>query len=587
MSRLSLHSIDPQPAPEDGWRHDERLLARWVHDHSGNAALACVAAWLRRAESLGDSCLGLSAAQRCGSPGWSRDAIADLRRQPMVGDGSQRTPLVIDASARCYWWRSWRHETRIVELLAPRLTPPADAPPPQDLLDRLCADTDPVHGSAQRRAIASCTRQLLVVTGGPGTGKTRTALRLLLLRQLLAGAHAPGSALRVALAAPTGKAAHRLNMALSLDAAALCALDPGLLPACTALLNQPAQTVHRLLGWSPSLRCFRRGRERRLAADLVLVDEVSMLDLSSLRALCEALSDSASLVLLGDAEQLTSVASGSVLDDIVQALEDHPSGPVIRLQHVFRSDPQLLPALAAARQGDADRLLQLGADAPQAISYQSIRSPAELARRLQDWAARLAAAIAEPAAARGESAARRLLAAWQQRQLLCALREGRFGAAAASEHIDSLLAQTLGWAAHGAGAPGHSLIVLRNDYARGLFNGDTGVLLPDDCGRLHAWFPPAHDEPALRRFPPSELPEHASASALTVHKAQGSEYDHVALLLPPHPELALLDRQLVYTALSRARHGLSIWADESTLRAALQRRSLRQGGLRERLKQAL
>jgi exodeoxyribonuclease V alpha subunit len=256
---------------------------------------------------------------------------------------------------------------------------------------------------------------------------------------------------------------------------------------------------------------------------------------------------------------------------------------VVRLQHVFRSDSQLLPVFAAARQGDADRLLQLSAESPQALDYQRISSPAELARRLQDWAEQLASTIAEATAGRGESAAHRLLTAWQQRQLLCALREGPYGAAAVSEHIDALLAQQLGRAEGSTHAPGHSLIVLRNDYLRGLFNGDTGVLLPDDSGRLYAWFPPAGDEPVLRQFLPGDLPEHASAAALTVHKAQGSEYGHVALLLPPHAELALLDRQLIYTALSRARHRLSIWSEESTLRAALQRRSVREGGLRERL----
>lgn len=577
MSLLSMPPFDPQPRPEDGWRSDERLLASWVRSHGGSPTLALVAAWLRRAESQGDSCLQLDAPQRCGSPGWSAEEIAALRAEPMVSAGEQRLPLVIDADGRCYWWRSWRHEIRIADTLGLRLGSRDDGPRLEALVERLFTGSDARYDAAQRKAVRRAGQRLLVLTGGPGTGKTRTALRLLMARQLLSA-----EPLRIALAAPTGKAAQRLNESLQQGAAQLPA-DEDLGRACAHLLAQPAQTVHRLLGWSPSQRRFRHGRQQTLPVDVVLVDEVSMLDLGTLRALCDALPDAAMLVLMGDAEQLSSVASGSVLDDIVQALEDRDAGPVVRLSHGFRSDSALLPALEAARRGDGAALLAECAAHPGALSQHRLPDGGALSARLAGWAAQLAEAIAGPASGAGEDAARSLLHAWQSRQLLCALREGRFGAKAAAEQIDAALALALGHPGTLRHWPGRSLIVLRNDYARGLFNGDIGVLLPDPQGRLRAWFGAAEGAGALRDFAPGDLPEHASAAALTVHKAQGSEYGHVALLLPPNPDLAVLDRQLVYTALSRARHAVELWCEPDSLGAALARRSLRNGGLRQRL----
>ncbi|MCK7592794.1 exodeoxyribonuclease V subunit alpha [Pseudomarimonas salicorniae] len=585
MNRLSLLPFEPVPAPEDGWRPEERMLASWIRGHGGSEALAAVAAWLRRAESQGDSCLPLGTPQRCGSPGWDAAVIDTLRGERLVSDGAARAPLVIDAAGRCYWWRSWRHELRIAKVLGARLQVPAADDTRAALVERLFAGSDAAHDQAQRRAVAAADAPLLVLTGGPGTGKTRTALRLLLMRQLLADRAGRGEPLRIALAAPTGKAAHRLNESLQQGAEQIVALDPQLGETCARVLAQPARTVHRLLGWSPSMRRFRHGIEERLAVDLVLLDEVSMLDLGTLRAVCDALPENAGLVLLGDAEQLSSVASGSVLDDVVQALEGRVGGPVVRLDHGFRSDAALMPALGAARQGDADGLLMLCREEA-ALDFRPLTDATGLSARLDAWAGQLVETIAPLAAGRGEPAARALLAAWQRQQLLCALREGRFGAAAAAEHIDTLIREALGHPPESRLWAGRSVIVLRNDYSRGLFNGDLGVLLPGDDGQLRAWFAPAGSDPALRAFAPGDLPEHASASALTVHKAQGSEYDRIALILPPNPALALLDRQLVYTALSRARHGFELWADEPTLRAALARRSLRQGGLRERLMRA-
>lgn len=585
MSGLSLTPLDPQPAPEGGWRSDERLLATWVRSHGGSELLASVAAWLRRAESGGDSCLALSTPQRCGSPGWSAEQIAALRAESLVGDGGHRSALVIDESARCYWWRNWRHEVRIAEVIGARRQV-AEAQPGQGIgpgidavIARLFSDGDPNHDAAQREAVRRATTRLLILTGGPGTGKTRTALRLLLARQLLAV-----RPLRMALAAPTGKAAQRLNEAFQQGAAELSAqADPELDEALQQVLQQPAQTVHRLLGYAPSSRRFRYGRAQPLQLDVVLVDEVSMLDLDTLRALCEAIPSDALLVLMGDAEQLGSVASGSVLDDIVQALEAGPESPVVRLSHAFRSDAVLLPALQAARHGDVAALLaELDRELP-ALELHPVADARAIEPLVRHWAQQLVERIRSLVEGRGSETAARLLAAWQAQQLLCALREGRYGALDLAGRIDDALRHALGVPIEQVQFAGRSLMVLRNDYARGLFNGDLGVLLPDHDGVLRAWFAPSPGESAPRAFAPGDLPEHASAAALTVHKSQGSEYERIALLLPPQIDHALLDRQLVYTALSRARRGIHLWCSPAVLEAALRRRHARIGGLRDKL----
>ena len=589
MSARLLEHYDPPGMLEDGWRPEERLVATWVRAHGASDALSTAVAWLARAESMGDSCLALAEPQRCGSPGWPTSAVAALRTEPLVGDGASVVPLVIDDHNRLYWWRNWRHEQVISETLGRRIGTRGSNPAAnnasdsnaQAIVDMLFADSDGAHDAAQREAVRRAGEALLILTGGPGTGKTRTALRLLLASQLTSE-----QPLRIALAAPTGKAAQRLNEALQQGATALretsaAPPDSAVYSALQALLTEPARTVHRLLGYSPTSRRFRYGRGRPLDVDVVLVDEASMLDLDTLRALCDALPSRAALVLMGDAEQLGSVSTGSVFDDIVQTLEDGEGSPVVRLSYGFRSDAALTPALDATRWGDADRLIEQCSD--RSATLHDVPDRHALAHRIHDWARSTVQRIAPLAHGRGEEAARELLSAWHGRQVLCALREGDFGAERIAVRLDAALAETLGVPADRRDFAGRSVLIRHNDYGRALFNGDLGVLLPDHNGRLRAWFPPSGGETAMRAFAPEDLPGHTSAAALTVHKSQGSEYGHVALVLPPSPHLELLDRRLVYTALTRARDSFELWCDEAVLRAALARRSGRVGGLRDKL----
>ncbi len=323
-----------------------------------------------------------------------------------------------------------------------------------------------------------------------------------------------------------------------------------------------------------------------------------MIDLAMLRALLHAVKPEATLILVGDADQLTSVATGSVLMDIVAALESGRGGDLVRLDHSFRAQRHLVALNEAVRAGNPAAVADAIAAAPDAIGMREVESAAQLAERLARWAQDLAASgdlrptlpgaggegVASPSTAEARAeCVRAALAALAQRQLLCALREGPFGAQAADTVIERALRKAWRIGANAEWYAGRAVIVTRNDYAARLFNGDVGICLADSDGRLRVWFEAPGTHGAVRGFAPNTLPLHEGAFAITIHKSQGSEYDRAAVLLPPDSENRILSRQLLYTAVSRARHGVELWATPAALETALRRPISRQGGLRDRL----
>lgn len=461
---------------------------------------------------------------------------------------------------------------------------------------------DPSDRQAQAAALA-LRRALLLVTGGPGTGKTTTIARLLLLR--LAQARAAGlPPPRIALAAPTGRAAER--MAESLRAAVARALADGIDLALAEALPAGASTLHRLLGVIPDLPRFRHDADNPLPFDLIVIDEASMVDLPLMCKLVEAVADGAQLILLGDADQLPSVEAGDVLAAILQAAgpgdalqaddaqalqpllgdsavaRDHGglAGHRVHLLRGYRQaqDFALAPLADAVRSGDADGALRL------------LRDGQLAGVRFHDG-------VDDPLAAGGDA----LLAHWRalgdaddpaqalraaaRLRLLTAVRAGPQGARGLNARIEQLLAETASGARRlGAAAPwfhGRLLLITENSYRHGLFNGDVGICLRDAQGTLVAWFDGAGDG-QVRGFHPAALPAHESAFAMTVHKAQGSEFDEVWLQLPAR-DARVLSRELVYTGITRARRALHIAASEPVLRAALARHAARISGLAWRL----
>ncbi|WP_440985343.1 exodeoxyribonuclease V subunit alpha [Xanthomonas sontii] len=461
---------------------------------------------------------------------------------------------------------------------------------------------DPSDRQAQAAALA-LRRALLLVTGGPGTGKTTTIARLLLLR--IAQARAAGlPPPRIALAAPTGRAAER--MAESLRAAVARALADGVDPTLAEALPAGASTLHRLLGVIPDLPRFRHDADNPLPFDLIVIDEASMVDLPLMCKLVDAVADGAQLILLGDADQLPSVEAGDVLAailqaagpgdalqaDDVQALQpllghsavahDHGglAGHRVHLLRGYRQaqDFALAPLADAVRSGDADGALRLlrdgqlagvqfhdGVDDPLAAGGDAL---------LAHW--RALGDADDPAQA---------LRAAARLRLLTAVRAGPQGARGLNARIEQLLAETASGARRlGAASPwfhGRLLLITENSYRHGLFNGDVGICLRDAQGTLVAWFDGAGDG-QVRGFHPAALPAHESAFAMTVHKAQGSEFDEVWLQLPAR-DARVLSRELVYTGITRARRALHIAASEPVLRAALARHAARISGLAWRL----
>ncbi|MHC9083788.1 exodeoxyribonuclease V subunit alpha [Luteimonas sp. RIT-PG2_3] len=482
----------------------------------------------------------------------------------------------------------------------------------------------------QARAAASALRHsLLLVTGGPGTGKTTTITRLLVL--LTAQAAAAGKpAPRIALAAPTGRAAERIAESLRNAVQALTAL--GIAPALCEHLPTTGTTLHRLLGTIPDSPRFRHHADNSLPVDVVVVDEASMIDLPLMAKLVDAVADGARLVLLGDPDQLPSVEAGDVLSGILRAAGDGSTltdddaralqpllgntsgdatdlggsrfpGRHVHLRRGYRQSEalQLAPLASAVRAGDSQAALALlrRGELSGVQFHEGLADPLQTHRQplLAHWTA--LADSERPADA---------LALAGRLRILTAVREGPQGARGLNARIEALLTERLQSAgALQAGSTGQGyfhgrlLLITENSYRHRLFNGDIGICLrsaaspssgrseaspllganADDDGALMAWFPgddPQHPRP----FHPAALPAHESAFAMTVHKAQGSEFDDVWLLLPARFN-RVLSRELVYTGMTRARQTLHLAASADVITDALARHASRWSGLGWRL----
>ena len=516
-------------------------------------------------------------------------------------------PLVLEGGL--LYLRRYREYERALALglqrIATQPVPEAGIEPLALLFARLFPQA--THDDRQARAAALALRHaLLLVTGGPGTGKTTTTARLLVL--LVAQAlHAGRASPRIALAAPTGRAAERMaeSVRQAVQALAAMGVDADLLAA----LPTSGTTLHRLLGTIPDSPRFRHDGDNPLPFDVVVVDEASMIDLPLMAKLVDAVASGTRLVLLGDPDQLPSVEAGDVLAAILGAvgegdamergdadvlrplLGDADSTSVlaqeggearfpgirVHLQRGWRQSEalDLAPLAAAVREGDADAALaQLRAGTLSNVHFhEGLADPLELQRDALLAHFRALGHAATPADALAQSTRLRLLTA---------VREGPQGARTLNARIERLLAE-----GGGAGrAPqghfqGQLLIVTENSYRHRLFNGDIGVCLRDTAGTLVAWFP-GDDAGHPRAFHPAALPAHESAFAMTVHKAQGSEFDTVWLLLPARGN-RVLSRELVYTGITRARRALHVAGSEAVIREALARHAGRWSGLGWRL----
>jgi exodeoxyribonuclease V alpha subunit len=469
-----------------------------------------------------------------------------LAASPLVAVGEESgdaRPLRL-VGRSLYLDRYWREERQVAaDLLALAGEAPGTVTP--EPFARLFEP-----GRQREAAETALRRRFAVIAGGPGTGKTTTVARILalLLEQ--------GDPL-VALAAPTGKAAARLIEAVHDEAAKIDISDE----VRARLLGLEASTLHRLLGWRPGTRSrFRHDRGNRLPHDVVIVDETSMVSLSLMARLVEAVRADARLILVGDPGQLTSIEAGAVLGDIVG-----PAGEgIVVLERVHRYGAGIAELAEAIRRGDGD-----GAVAALGGVTWIADDALDPVREAAVGAAR---GVAEAARAGDGLRAIEALGAFR---LLCAHRRGPHGVSGWTALIEAWL----GHEAIGDWYVGRPLLVTENDYALRLYNGDTGVVIAAGDGQVSAAFERAGQ---IVEFSPTRLAAVDTVYAMTVHKSQGSQFSTAAVLLPD-PGSPILTRELLYTAVTRAREELILVGSEEAVRAAVARPVARASGLRSRL----
>lgn len=491
--------------------------------------------------------------------------LAVLRGSPLLGE----TPVLrLYQDRLLYLDRYWREEEQVcADLLAERPAPPAvdDAVLEAGLARVFSRPGSQEQCQAVRIALSQWTT---VLTGGPGTGKTTTVaglLALLMEQAELGGRPRP----RIALAAPTGKAAARLQEAVRVEVGLLGAADRARVSGLRAV------TLHRLLGYRPGTSArFKHHRGNRLPHDVIVVDETSMVSLTMMARLLEAVRPQTRLILVGDPDQLASVEAGAVLADLVDGLGGRDDVRIAELRTSHRFGASIGQLAQAIRDGDADGALDLLAAGGPHVEFVDTAQPTAALRDLlvaNAMRIRAAAAAGDPAAA---------LAHLDRHRLLCAHRDGPSGVRHWNQQVERWLAEETGesfWAQWYLGRP---VLVTANDYGLGLYNGDTGVCLLVDGGLRVA----VAGADRVQEFAASRLSEVETMHAMTIHKSQGSQADEVTVLMPPE-DSRLLSRELLYTAVTRAKEKVRIVGTTAEVRAALDRRVVRASGLAHRLTQ--
>ncbi len=526
--------------------------------------------------------------------------IDRLKAAPVVGAPGEFKPLILDEKHRLYLQRYWAYEAQLADALLAKAQSPKrtiDEQLLRDGLQRLFPRFDEEEVNLQQvAALAAVLNGLTIISGGPGTGKTFTMTKILALMVEQAG----GRSLAVALAAPTGKAAARLKGVIQESKRSLnCCAD------VKALIPEETSTIHRLLGPMRS-GGFRFNKENPLPYDAVVIDETSMSDLPVMAKLASALKADTQLILLGDKEQLASVEPGAVFGDICEAAGANTFSSAFRqnvrrltgcmlprarenlsaltdsavlLERNYRFGAQsgigILSALVNAGDGKAAlELLRTGGFTD--VSWQDVPSAEKLAKALErhslDYHADCLKAV-EPVSA---------FTLFNKFHMLCALREGPYGVVSVNQMIQQFCARRGLIRREGRWYRGQPLLVIANDYRLRLFNGDVGIILDDpETAGLRVFFP--SEEGTFRKILPGRLSAYETAHAITVHKSQGSEFEHILVLLPDRYS-EVVTRELIYTAITRARKRVEVWGRDEVFVEAISNRTRRVSGLQGRLR---
>ena len=526
--------------------------------------------------------------------------IEILKKTSVVGSPGDFRPLIID-NKRLYLHRYWRYEQTLAASVLDRakaVLSPHDPAKLGSMIGRLFPSASPEEPGGQKTAaLVACLKNFLILSGGPGTGKTTTVAKILLL--LLE--YAPNALIRIALASPTGKAAARLKQAMD---RALSTID--ISEATKTRLPREAFTIHRLLGAAAHSQDFTYNARNPLPFDIVVIDEASMADQALMTRLLSAIPLHAKVILVGDKDQLASVDAGAVLGDLCysggkhsvtpsfskivssvfpdKALANDQEGPflsdsIVELKTNYRftenSGIGILSRLVKEGEAEESWNLLLNHDCND-ITRHNVPSVETLAASLSSIILQNYSPYFkenEPLCA---------LERFDTFRVLCAVRNGPYGVTAINEIIGRILEKA------GLIRPsfpwyrGRPVMVIANDYDLELFNGDIGVALPDPArgGAVSVFFPAAKG--TVRSFAPGRLPPHETVYAMTIHKAQGSEFDRVLLVVPPVYS-PVLSRELLYTGITRAHSACALWCTREVFLSSVKNRTVRMSGLREKL----
>jgi exodeoxyribonuclease V alpha subunit len=472
--------------------------------------------------------------------------LASLKKSSVVGKPGDYTPLILDKH-RLYLYRYWDYEKQLAaQILARCYQQRSDIK--HNILEAGLSRLFPVPTDPQKFAAKTAVlRNFCIISGGPGTGKTSTVFKIiaLLLEQ--------NPNLRIALAAPTGKAAARLQEAV----------------------KQETYTIHRLLGSKANSHHFHSHADNRLLYDVVIIDEASMVDLALMAKLAQSIPKSARWILLGDKDQLASVEAGTVLGDICEATVLKPNVIFLEKNYRFGEQSGIWRLAQAVKQGKTDKALSiLKSKKYPDVNWHSISSSDYLPVALIEQI------VLSFSHSFQEKQPEKLLELFEKNRILCAMRRGPYGVEAVNHKIEDELRRKGLIRINHRWYHGCPIMITRNDYQLQLFNGDVGIILKGDNYKLQAYFPSPDGK--IRAFWPNRLPEHETVYAMTIHKSQGSEFEHVLILLPDQFS-PVLSRELIYTGITRAKKRVSIWGTEQVFKAAVLQKIARSSGLREQL----
>jgi exodeoxyribonuclease V alpha subunit len=520
----------------------------------------------------------------------------------VIGKPGDLQPLVLDGEGRLYLYRYWKYERDLAGIIlgkAAAVSDTLDGSLLKEGLDRLFPDTDGCDWQ-QIAAVAALRKRFCVISGGPGTGKTSTVVKIivLLLEQ------AKGAQLRIAMAAPTGKSAARLGESVRLMKEKLhCSAE------IRSLIPDGISTIHRLLGSMGGSVRFRYSADNLLPFDVVIVDEASMVALPLMAKLTGALKSEARLILLGDRDQLASVEAGAVLGDICGAGRNEPFSTEfadylakvtgcgqIPVEPSVSTPPSLCDSLVILKKnyrfgdlsgiGEVGRAVNSGAgetalallreELRRDVDWHDVPGPDALKKELVDTVGtgyRSYLAAATPAEA---------LRLFDEYRILCALRQGPYGVEGINSLVEGILAAKGLINTGSRWYKGRPVMITVNDYNLKLFNGDVGIIFPDpeSGGNPRAYFPTP--DGGVRKISPVRLPAHETVYAMTIHKSQGSEFERILLLLPAH-DSEVITRELIYTGITRAKSAVVIWGDGQIFAAAVARKIERNSGLKDAL----